>query len=375
MFVLPFLMFIFGLAYIFIALYLLSHSPPKKVMHQHLPGTAILIAVRNEEEYIEGCLTSLKNQDYPKEKYDVYIINDRSTDKSPEIVRRFIEYNENFHLINITEDKHGLKGKMNALAQALEQADREWVLITDADCIVPAGWIKGFAGCFAEDTAMVGGLTMLEPPPEIRSDDTQNSIFSKVQALDWLFIQTIASASSFAGKPISILGNNFAFRLDAYRQVGGFEKIGFSVTEDFALMQSFVKNLDKKIIYITGPENTIFSYPQKTVKEFFQQRRRWISGGRNASLWSYFVSGISIAAHLLMLLTFLFQQWHLMSATGIGLIIGIDYFIISRQLKKLNMDRLKKYFLLWEVFYLMYLLIFSVLYLIPKKVSWKGREF
>ena len=368
-------MFVFGLAYIFTALYLLSHSPPKKVLPRHLPEIAVLIAMRNEEEYIEGCLASLKSQDYPKEKYNVYILNDRSTDKSPQTAERFLEYNENFHLINITEDRHGLKGKMNVLAQALEQIDCEWVLVTDADCILPESWIRGYAGCFSDDTAMLGGLTMLEPLPEIRQAKEQKSLFGKIQALDWLFIQTIASASSFAGKPISILGNNLAFRLDAYKQVGGYEKIGFSVTEDFALMQAFEKNLDKQISYVTDPENAVFSYPNKTFKEFFQQRWRWVSGGKSASVWSYFVTGLSITAHLFMLLVFIFQQWHLMAAAGIGLIIGIDYYILNRQLKKLNMERLKKYFLHFELFHLIYLLVFAVFYFIPKKVSWKGREF
>jgi len=140
-------------------------------------------------------------------------------------------------------------------------------------------------------------------------------------------------------------------------------------------MQAFEKNLEKKISYVIDPENTIFSYPNKSIKEFFQQRWRWISGGRSASVWSYFVTGLSIVSHILILLIFIFQQWHLTAATGIGLIIGIDYYIISRQLKNFKLERLKKYFLPYEVFHLIYLLLFAVFYFIPKKVSWKGREF
>jgi len=92
-------------------------------------------------------------------------------------------------------------------------------------------------------------------------------------------------------------------------------------------------------------------------------------------VWSYFVTGLSIVSHILILLIFIFQQWHLTAATGIGLIIGIDYYIISRQLKNFKLERLKKYFLPYEVFHLIYLLLFAVFYFIPKKVSWKGREF
>ena len=375
MFLLTFFLFIFSLGYFFTALYLISHPQPEKTSPAELPRVAVLVAMRDEQEYIEGCLTSLKNQDYPKQLYDVYIIDDRSTDNSAKIAKRFLEYNENFHLLTITEDKDGLKGKMNALAQALEKVEHEWILITDADCIVPTSWIKSYTPYFQKDTAMVAGLTMLEAPTAINPPKTSKHFFGKVQALDWLFLQTIAAKSSNAGKPISVLGNNFAFRNEAYEQVGGFKNLGFSVTEDFALMKAIQQTGKWTILHTLDPGNTIFSYPLHSVKDFFRQRWRWMSGGRGASGWSYFIVGLSVMAHLLMLLVFIFQQWNLGAASGIGLIAGVDYLIISRELKKLHLEKLKKYFIPFEIFYLFYLIIFSVLYFIPRRVKWKGRRF
>jgi len=369
-----FLLFILALTYFFTALYLLSHPQPPKNQAKNLPGVAVLIAMRNEQETIAECLTSLAKQEYPDALYDVFILDDRSTDDSPRLARTFVRQYENFHLLKINEDKNGLQGKMNALAQGLEKVRREWVLITDADCIVPPQWIRSFSGYFDRQVALVGGLTLLEPPPNCNVPQPPKHLFGKIQALDWLFLQTIAAASSNADKPISVLGNNFAFRMQAYRQVGGFKALGFSVTEDFALMRAIEKSGQWKILHTLDPDNAIFSYPVKTLKAFFEQRWRWISGGRGASPWSYFLVGLSSLAHFLMLLIFVLGQWNLGAATGIGLLLGMDYFIVNRSLRRFKMHKLKKYFGGFEIFYALYLLFFSVFYFFPKKVNWKGRQ-
>ena len=367
--------FIISLGYFFTALYLISHPLPPKEDSSALPRVAVLVAMRNEQEYIEGCLTSLKNQDYPKQLYDVYVIDDRSIDDSPKIVEHFLEYNENFQLLKITEDKDSLKGKMNVLAQALDTVDHEWILITDADCIVPRTWIRAYLPYLRKDTGMVAGLTMLEAPESVNPPKFAGRFFAKIQAVDWLYLQAIAAKSSNAGKPISVLGNNFAFRKEAYAQVGGFRSLGFSVTEDFALMRAIQKTNKWKIEHTLDPGNTIFSYPLASVKDFLRQRWRWMSGGKSASGWTYFISGLSAACHFLIMLVFFFQQWHWATAAGIGLIFGVDYLIINRELKKLHLEKLTKYFIPFKIFQTFYLLIFSLLYFIPQKVKWKGRQF
>ena len=108
----------------------------------------------------------------------------------------------------------------------------EIILVTDADCQVNPGWAEAIVAHFTPETGMVGGVTLLEYP----KDDS--GFWARLQALDWLFLQAIASGMTGAGRPVSILGNNFAFRRAAYDETGGFRRIGFSLTEDMALMQA-----------------------------------------------------------------------------------------------------------------------------------------
>ena len=57
----------------------------------NLPFVTVLVAARNEESYISNCLESLINQEYPSDRYEVVIVNDRSTDKTPDIIRGYRE--------------------------------------------------------------------------------------------------------------------------------------------------------------------------------------------------------------------------------------------------------------------------------------------
>ncbi len=369
-----FLTIVLGMIYFFTSMYLLSQKYPLKSEPQVLPKTAVLIAMRNEEESIASCLQSLAGQNYPIDRFDVFVLNDGSTDRSVEIALGIVSTQTNFHLVEIREEKDGLKGKMNALSQALDRVDHEIVLITDADCIVPSEWIRTHISYFDEASGMVGGLTSLTPPAGMEAAGHKASFFDKIQTLDWLYLQTVAAASSHAGKPITILGNNFGFRKTAYDEIGGFKSMEFSVTEDYLLMKMMLKKTNWKVRHTLDPQNTIFSKPVRNLSAFFQQRLRWTRGGRGARPWAYFITGLSLAVHLLIMAVFILQNRNIAAAAGIGLIFGMDYYIVKRGLRIIGQDRLRRYFLPFEVFYTFYLIVFSLWTFIPQKVRWKGRK-
>ena len=167
------------------------------------PRVAVLIAMRNEQNYIADCLASFKEQTYPAQLYDVLVLNDASTDDSPQIAKRFAEENSHIKLIDVKDSYAGLKGKMNVLAQGLKQIDHEIVLITDADCVVPNTWIENMVRYFTDHVGMVGGFTSLFPFGKLKISNNSKNLFARVQALDWAYLQTMNAFISNAGKPIS----------------------------------------------------------------------------------------------------------------------------------------------------------------------------
>jgi glycosyltransferase involved in cell wall biosynthesis len=73
---------------------ILEIKPP-----QYYPTVSLLIAMRNEEKFIAGCLESLLSQDYPSERIEVLILDGMSTDNSREVVEKLIEGKSQFHLL------------------------------------------------------------------------------------------------------------------------------------------------------------------------------------------------------------------------------------------------------------------------------------
>jgi len=367
--------FVLGSAYFFTALYLLSQKAPRREAPAPSPRVDVLVAMRNEALHISACLESLAAQTYSKELYNVYILDDHSTDRSPALVASFIKGHPNFHLFSIREEVNGLSGKMNALAQGIQQTEGEIILITDADCIVPQNWIARQVEYFTPTTGLVGALTLLEAPPSLADVAPPVNFFGRIQALDWLFLQSVAAFASYSGKPISVLGNNFGFRRAAYESVGGFAGIGFSITEDFALMRALSRQGHWEIRHTLDSDAAIFSHPVRHISAFFSQRLRWVKGGRKARPFGYFIMGISFLTYLSILLTFLSGLWSTPAALGIGLTVGVNYLIIKQQLRRLRMTHLLKYFIPFQIFQMLYVPVFAVLAFLPLPLHWKGRRF
>lgn len=369
---------VLGVSYLLLSLFLLSRrtsSLPRHPKRNSLPRVAVLIAVRNEEAYLTDCLISLAAQNYPKTHYDVFILDDGSTDRSPSIARAFCKQETNFHYRPVTVEAPGLFGKMNALAQGLKEIRHEIIMITDADCVVPSGWISGNVAYFSENVGMVGHLTVLYPHGSLRPSRAERGFFTKIQALDWLFLQTLAAKNSHIGKPITILGNNFSFRRTAYEQVGGFEALGFSVTEDFALMEAIRKQTHWKVIHTLDPQTAIYSHPVPTLKAFVQQRFRWIRGGRKARPWGIFIMSLAVLTHFSFLLAIAggYQTPALWGLLG-GVVLS-DFLMLYPTAKKVGLRSLLTFFPFFEIFYWIYSLFFALLYFLPIKVRWKGRTF
>lgn len=107
---------------------------------------SIIIPVLNEEDNLPACLDSLKGLDYPKDKYEVIIVDNGSTDKSVEIVKGY-----GFEVLH--EEK---KGITYARQKGLEAAKGTYYITTDADARVPENWLKVAKTIFDSDPKIVG---------------------------------------------------------------------------------------------------------------------------------------------------------------------------------------------------------------------------
>ncbi len=332
------------------------------------PKISVLVALRNEEQTVGGCIQSLLELEYPQDKIEIVLINDRSADQTGGIIEEFKSKSSLIKTLHIHNAIPGLSGKANAIAQGMELATGDLILVTDGDCRVPRNWARTHAAYYEADVGLVGGFTLLDE----KNDGAP--LFEKVQSLDWAYLLSIGAGAIGMGVPLSVLGNNFSFRRAAYEEVGGYRQMGFTIIEDFALMKTLIQKTSWRVLYPIDAEMLVHSRPMPTLRRFYHQRKRWSAGGKEVGWYGKFLMALSLLTHLVLPLSFLFL------AIDVGLlamsaVLLADFGLLWRTAGMIHRRDLLAYFPLWEIFYFCYTIFFTPVLLFPTKVEWKGISY
>ena len=360
---------IVALLYLVVAVLIVSGNNREFPRRHHTPTVSVVVAARNEQDSILNCLQFLAEQDYPEDRIEYIIIDDRSDDATGEIINTFIESKNNFKLITIEEPPEGLTGKQIAMKTGIENSTGEIILSTDADCEVPPGWVSSMVSHFDTQTGMAAGFSA--PPFE--------GAFSVVQAMDHLFLISVASGFAGLGIPQSCIGNNIAFTRRAYEEIGGYDGVGYTVTEDVGLLRRIAEKTSFKVIFNRHGKSLIKTRAAKDIRELTQQRMRWLIGGQKAG-------GVMLSILILTILIILFSAvsiilWPFvgmskLTCVSLAIFTGSNLSIMLSNRHFLGTGKILKWFIPHQVFFILYSLYFSMLFLSGKRsVNWKGRIY
>ncbi|KYG78848.1 glycosyltransferase [Roseivirga echinicomitans] len=329
------------------------------------PKVSILIAARNEEENLEACLNSVLNVDYPRDKLQVLVGNDQSTDRTQSIIDRWINKGHNVKSIPIQPNLRGLIAKSNVMAQLAAKADGEFFIIIDADATVTEHWLKTMVAQAVQGFGIVSGYT------EVKAEN----YFSSLQKMDWQNSIHTLKVFSDRGNTLTALGNNMLISKKAYQSVGGFEALGATKVEDLKLLLA-AKELGLKTFQLIESERVITA-PIESVLGYINQRKRWLSG-----VLSYrTLSGIGFILYRLLLIEMLVVLLFLSSPTvQVLLISSIVLKLVIENIKqhqiKSALDQVGVKFSVLKPFIIALLDTFALVALVLNpKVSWKKRKF
>ncbi|HXF99802.1 MAG TPA: glycosyltransferase [Bacteroidota bacterium] len=327
---------------------------------------SVVIAARNEEQNIRTCLESVARLTYPKEELEVVIVNDRSTDGTEAIIREFTERYDFMKLVNAVPDHGGkLLGKANAVAQGITHTTGEILMFTDADCVVPERWVEETVKYYDRpEVGAVAGFTQLQA----------RNFFQKIQALDWFVLFSIAAATTRLRFPVTAVGNNLSVRRTAYDAVGGYAGIPFSVTEDYALFHAITKKGGYLAKFPIDAATLVTSQPCSTLTELFNQKKRWFTGGADMEWKSLALFGVGYVFKALLVAS-LFTGAFVAFAVGFCLKTAVDCTLVLPALKRFGRIRQAAYFIPFEVYYTIYVLMFPPLVIAHPNVRWKERVF
>jgi len=122
------------------------------------PRVSVIVVCYNERDNIDRCVSSLLDQEYPEDCFEIIFVDNGSTDGTQNIVRRYGDVHKRVKIV--VNSIRGIAGSRN---MGLRSARYDLVVFIDADCVAPAGWLEtivsGYSGIRETDesVAAVGG--------------------------------------------------------------------------------------------------------------------------------------------------------------------------------------------------------------------------
>jgi len=230
---------------------------------------SVIIAARNEEENIGNCILSLLQQDFPRELFEIIVVDDHSEDGTLGILRSF--KSAQLRVLQLPSQKQGLNSfKKQAINHGINQASGELIITTDADCIADNKWLSTIVSYYEKHKpVMIAGLVSLI---------NEKNWLEKWQSLDLCGMMAITAGAIKNGFPNMCNGGNLAYGKRAFEEVGGFDGIDdLPSGDDVMLMMKFAKRYPGSVHFLKSKEAIVFTRPIKTLSELIQQRLRWLS--------------------------------------------------------------------------------------------------
>ncbi len=318
------------------------------------PTVSVVVAARNESRNIQMLLTSLVNQSYPPDRYEIIVADDQSTDDTREKIAAFSEKWDNVVCVEVKDRDQAKSPKKNALTQAIAASEGEIVLTTDADCVAGRFWIESMVACFEDGIDMVAGYSR----PKIMNWK-ETTFIQRYEYFDVLVLFSAAAGSVGSGKAFSCSGQNLAYRRKAFDAVGGFSSIAHLVSGDDVNLMQLMRIAGKKIGYAVNAHTFVYTRPIESVEKFFNQRARWASNlkvqmGLNPEFFLYL---LSVAAMHALSVAMIFYDWRVALLIWIGrLIAELRFLSVAIEKFHFESDRFR-FYPLWFVLQPVYIVI------------------
>ncbi|MBE0649245.1 MAG: glycosyltransferase [Bacteroidales bacterium] len=330
---------------------------------------SVVVAFRNEEQYIENLLQSLMEQTYPHELWEIILINDHSTDKSPEIIKEFIKGKIKVKITLLNANGHG---KKQSIVEGVQYASGNLIVCTDGDCTAGKNWLTNVASFYEQEhPLLIFGAVVY---------DQEVGFWQKFFSFEFMSLVASGAGSGASGLPFMGNGANLAFERDAFLEAGAeAQKQEHASGDDVFLIQYLTQKYGSQTIrFLKNKASIIRTQAPKTFKAFMKQRIRWGSKAKAYDQpWPIFVAFTVFVFNTLLALCFLLGfviPW----ALSIFLLFVLLKFFIDLPLLQAfgefsNKGKLLKYMLLFEIIYPFYIPVAALKGLFFS-YEWKGRQ-
>jgi len=328
----------------------------------------IIVPFRNEEENLPKLLDSFSKLNYPTDLFEVILVDDSSKEKFRISSRSF---GTKFQVSLIDNIRVSNSPKKDAISTAMQHVKTNWVITTDADCIVQENWLLTFDNYIQENNvSMLAGAV---------SYSCENYFLHHFQQLDLTSLQGATIGSFGIKKAFMCNGANFAYTKSIFEKLNGFDgnnKIASG--DDVFLLQKAANLFANEVHYLKAKEAIVITKPTENWKLLFHQRVRWAA--KTSSYQSNFGKCLGLIVffgNLSFVLGFVFWLFGILSWQVLVLFVAfkflIDFVLLYKTNQFLTKTRLH-YIILSSLFYPFFSSSVA-LYSLFGSYEWKDRRF
>jgi len=333
---------------------------------------SIVIPFRDEAHNLPNLLNSLSALNYPGELFEIFLVNDDSQDNFNHILTAFLKQNPTLNLQLLQNVRKTNSPKKDAINTAINVSNFEWIITTDADCLVLKLWLQLFNQIIEDEKPV-----FISAPVKFI---TQNSFLFHFQNLNFISLMGSTMGGFGIDKPFMCNGANLCYQKDAFFEVNGFvDNTNIASGDDIFLMEKMLKAYPKKVKFLKSNENIVETKAENTWKLFKNQQIRWASKSAfYKSLFAKLVGILVFLENILLLVlgisALFFQQFWIYFVLIFTAKIIVDFIIIAQTSVFLKSTKSLKYYLPISLVY-PFFIVFTGCLSTFKTYDWKGRSF
>ncbi len=243
-----------------------------RISSDEFPSVSIIISARDEENNIHATMSGLLRQEYPVDRLEIIVVDDRSSDGTGKIISDFARLYSRVRMIRQDTVTPGVSPKKQAIEKGIDAANGEIIIATDADCSHDPNWVSEMIAGMKPDTGMVAGqarFVLPDAPP----------MWQKLQALDFQSLGYASAGLVAAGMPFTCSGASLAYRKRLFREIGGWDGFEKLISGDDELLLAKASRSGWRIVAAKSPATIVGTIPVSSLSELWNQRIRWGSKG------------------------------------------------------------------------------------------------
>lgn len=332
------------------------------------PFISVVVAYRNEEKNIILLLDDLTSQNYPANRFEIILVNDHSNDRSPEMIENY-KSGCKINIISLYLPDQ-LSGKKDAINQGIESSKGKYILTTDADCRVPENWIISFVSFIhlKGQPKFIIGLVDFNP---------STGFMPWLQNLEFLSLMASGAGAAAIRKPIYCNSANLMICRDTYYAMKDPLKMNVASGDDTFLLHQIKKLHPKDTYVLKSTDATVKTDPAANLKEFVNQRIRWISKGRHYTDPHIIISSAIVILSNMTVLAWMIAAFVNASVSYILPLICkmiMDWIFMIPVLSFFSKKKLHCFIPVLSVLYPLYVVFVTIAGLFGN-FTWKGRRY